>query len=204
MIMKLTEKFIRENFKTFNCKYFNGKLKTPEFRITKAKSYLGQLRYRRSGKGCFGFIIAISDFYDRSEYDYQNTILHEMIHLHIRQNNIDDTRKHHGKIFNEIAQRISSDGWKIATSVKMDQQLKPKHPITCNMVAFIGRNNPCLIRYSTNSKEYFKSVFDKNGITETVWFKSEEYGSFPVCKKRVRGINLTMDEYEKLKALNKN
>ncbi len=202
--MKLTEKFIRENFKAFNKKYFDDNLTEPDFSITMAKLYLGRLAYRRKEDvGCCDFIIAISDYYDRSEHDYLNTLLHEMIHLYIRQNNIEDTRKHHGKIFNEIAQRISGDGWDIGVTANMDN-LKPKRPTKCNMVAFVGKKNPCLIRYSTKSKEYFKRVFDKNGISDIVWFESNEYGSFPICRKRFRGLNLTMEEYERIKRINTN
>ena len=109
--MELTIKMIADNFKVINKLYFNNGLITPRFEITHVKSYLGQYHWRYAYDGSFiDSVIRISDMFDRSESDICNTIAHECIHLYIRQNHIKDTRPHHGKVFNRIADRLNREG----------------------------------------------------------------------------------------------
>lgn len=110
--MALTLDFIREQFNVINNNHFEGKLLTPRFEITHVKSYLGQYHWQYSydSRIFIDSVIRISDMFDRSDADIINTIAHESIHLYIRQNKIKDTRQHHGRVFNTIADRLNKEG----------------------------------------------------------------------------------------------
>lgn len=119
--MTLTIDFISSKFSLFNREYFGGVLDMPEFRIVRVKSYLGRYHWKYGGYGSDGCrlllesVIYISDRYDRSEFEYCNTLLHEMVHLYIRQKGIRDSRSHHGEVFYSIASRINREGgWRIS------------------------------------------------------------------------------------------
>ena len=64
-----------------------------------------------------------------SEREFQETLLHEMIHLYIAYHNITDTSSH-GKEFRRIMQRLNSEhGWHITVSTSMHKhKLTPSHP----------------------------------------------------------------------------
>ena len=116
----LTIDFLKENFKVINELYFNNELVEPRFEITHVKSYLGQYHwhydYRWDASNCqysrvlTESVIRISDMFDRTDDDIVNTLAHEMIHLYIRQNQITDTRPHHGRVFYSIADRLNYEG----------------------------------------------------------------------------------------------
>lgn len=90
-------------FNEFNEKYFDNKLFMPNFKIKKSKSYFGK---------CFGRqnLIIMSNYLDRTEKDFQNTFIHEMIHLWQWQILHE---MNHGKSFKKKAAEINMDGWNI-------------------------------------------------------------------------------------------
>lgn len=117
--MTPTIDYLRSQFHTFNAQYFEGALPEPAFRITNARTILGQYVctcrtkwWRLAGKpqGC---TIKISRYYDMPEREYQNTLLHEMIHYYISYKQIKDTSPH-GKVFRQMMQRLNDAGWGIS------------------------------------------------------------------------------------------
>ena len=94
--MTITIQYLKEMFDWFNQEHFDGGLEKPMFEITHVKYYLGQYHYKYNlwTDGLAESVIRISDYFDRSEEDICNTLIHEMIHLYIRQNRIQDTRPH--------------------------------------------------------------------------------------------------------------
>lgn len=79
--MKLTIGYIERSFDKYNEKYFGGSLIKPAFRIIHGRSMLGHFKAIRRGNFAVGghidcgYIIGISDFYDRCGKDYDNTII---------------------------------------------------------------------------------------------------------------------------------
>lgn len=107
------------NFNYFNKKYFNESLPTPKFSYNcqpenwavyrnNTAQYKGKQIIKANDSG----ELAFNKGYYRTEWSFQNSLLHEMIHeycvliLHILPE--------HGKEFNQIAARINQDGWKIS------------------------------------------------------------------------------------------
>lgn len=212
--MVLTIGFIADNFSKFNKEYFNGELQTPSFEITHVKSYLGQYHWKYGfGGDLMENVIRISNMFDRNETDYQNTIIHEMIHLYIRQNHIKDTRRHHGRVFNSIADRINRQGgWHIARTDSVegcgltDKSYVNKFYIACFFNGSSGR----YFRFRINEKylQYYKDRFDNypthyKNVFIYVSTDDKKYAHYPSCYKSVRGWYISKEEYDTLKETEK-
>ena len=212
--MVLTIDFISENFHKFNKEYFNDELQTPSFEITRVKSYLGQYHWKYGFDGdLMENVIRISNMFDRNETDYQNTIIHEMIHLYIRQNHIKDTRRHHGRVFNSIADLINRQGgWHIARTDSIegcgltDKSKVNKYYIACFLTGSTGR----YFRFRINEKylQYYKDRFDyypthyKN-VFIYVSTDDKKYAHYSKCYKSVRGYYISKEEYDTLRETEK-
>lgn len=109
--MSITEEYIEEKFREFNLLMFEGRLKPVPVRLSRARTFLGQLRYRRE-RTPFGtcrykdFSLAVSTRLDLTERQIEDTIIHEMIHYYILSNNITDTSSH-GKVFRSMMHDIN-------------------------------------------------------------------------------------------------
>ena len=117
--MVLTIKFIENSFDKYNVLYFNGLLKKPIFKITNSKRRLGSLgtRYLPFKNE---YTLSVSKYYDRTEKQYDNTIIHEMIHLYIDQMGIVDNGSH-GRVFKQHCARINQYGWNLSRCTDTSQ-----------------------------------------------------------------------------------
>ena len=118
--MTVTVDLLRAWFRQFNGECFGGELPMPPIVLSKARTRLGTMACRRTwrwGKWVYtDFVIRISVYYDCPEREFQQTLLHEMIHYYIAYHQITDTSPH-GKLFHELMSRINRDhGWHITVS----------------------------------------------------------------------------------------
>lgn len=97
--MQLTETKLKEIFNEWNEKAFEGKLPTPNFKLTTTKRILGS--YTLSKR-----LISISVFYDHTENEFVNTIVHEMLHYYIHYFRIKDTSVH-GRVWKRMANDLN-------------------------------------------------------------------------------------------------
>jgi len=102
--------FIRSTFLRFNYEIFNGDLPTPIFTLTKARTFSGKMCYRIKRVGiirkAFDFEMRISTVFDFSQEEWEDVVIHEMIHLHIAHKGITDTSSH-GDAFRRIMAEIN-------------------------------------------------------------------------------------------------
>ncbi len=109
--MIVTLPYLREKFRAFNAMCFNGCLPEPRLRVGKARTMLGNLRYKKE-KGWLGttrytdLTLSVSTYYDLSQEDLDDTILHEMIHLYIICSHKRDDSAH-GPLFRKIMNEIN-------------------------------------------------------------------------------------------------
>ncbi len=130
--MMLTVDTLNAWFRQFNASYFDGELPVPRIVVNKARTRLGTMsckKVRRLFRWVLtDFTIRISTYYDCTERQYQETLLHEMIHYYIVYKNIADTSSH-GRVFRQIMQRLNHDyGWHITISSKI-RELKPTEAV---------------------------------------------------------------------------
>lgn len=109
--MNITATGIQNIFNHFNVLCFGGVLPSPRIRISHAKGYLGQLRYKvkkdKNGKLAYSdFSLNISQMYELNQQKLEDVVIHEMIHYYIHYNNIQDTSAH-GVVFRKMMKDIN-------------------------------------------------------------------------------------------------
>ena len=97
--MRPTLPYLQQKFDYFNELCFGGQLPQVRLRLSRARTFMGQLRYKRDRKLWFrttytDLIISISTYLDLPESEVEDTLLHEMIHLHILLSGQRDTSTH--------------------------------------------------------------------------------------------------------------
>ncbi|MBD5310277.1 MAG: SprT family zinc-dependent metalloprotease [Bacteroides sp.] len=96
--MKPDINFVTETFRRFNELIFNNQLPVPEFVLTKARTFRGKLVYQRTrtwtGYRNHSFQLRISVSFDSKECEWEDVVIHEMIHLEIASKGIDDQTAH--------------------------------------------------------------------------------------------------------------
>lgn len=128
--MALTIDILHVWFRQFNADYFGDELPVPRIALSKARTRLGTMSCRRVRKllrwTYTDFTIRISTYYECTEREFQETLLHEMIHYYIAYKNISDTSSH-GKVFRQIMQQLNNEhGWHITiTSSMHNHKLTP-------------------------------------------------------------------------------
>lgn len=99
--MQATTDFLYQVFDTYNKRCFNSQLKRPRIVLYNAKRQLGQFSLASSTP-----TIKVSNYYDRSEADYIDTMVHEMIHYYIASSHQRDTSAH-GQLFRTLMKKIN-------------------------------------------------------------------------------------------------
>ena len=104
--------FIQRTYDNFNSLCFEGALPPIPFRLTRARSFLGKVAYkvRRgifSGPKITDCCMRISTSFDLPEDEWEDVIIHEMIHYYILVNGIRDTSAH-GVVFRKMMDDINS------------------------------------------------------------------------------------------------
>ena len=146
--MIVTVEWMEEWFRRFDHDYFGGKLPVPELGLTRAKTRLGQLAYKRATRWgrtkLYDFKLSMSTYYDMTDRQAKSVLLHEMIHYIIGFTGLKDTAPH-GIVFRgmmdnlnrkygwDIRVMTSTKGWKVRERVEKRQ--KAKGPQTYLMLA---------------------------------------------------------------------
>lgn len=99
--MTLTTDLLKEWYNKFNQEFFNSELPTYniDLCVSKTKRVLGSCQMRLFGEKT----IKVSNYYIRTEIEYQTTLIHEMIHLYEA---IKFGVMSHGKFFKDMSRQI--------------------------------------------------------------------------------------------------
>lgn len=133
--MRATIPYIQERFDKYNALCFEGKLPPIAFKLSKARTFLGRIEYKRHYnlwgrlKSCSDYMMRISTCYDLPEDKLDDIIIHEMIHYWIAWSCTRD-RSAHGPVFRSMMKEINNKfGRHITISTKVDQ-LRPESAVT--------------------------------------------------------------------------
>ena len=205
---------MEEWFKRFDQEYFGGKLPLPELALTRAKTRLGQLAFKRASRWgrtkLYDFKLSMSTYYDMTEQQAKSVLLHEMIHYIIGYTGLKDTSPH-GVVFRgmmdnlnrkygwDIRVMTSTKGWKV--SERVAEKKKAKGPQTYLMLAielkdgkfYLSRVNPGFAR------RIEKQLPKVRELRSHRWYTTQEsyFEDYPQVRS-LRGRRITKNDFEKL------
>lgn len=206
---------MEEWFRRFDHDYFGGKLPVPELGLTRAKTRLGQLAYKRATRWgrtkLYDFKLSMSTYYDMTDRQAKSVLLHEMIHYIIGFTGLKDTAPH-GIVFRgmmdnlnrkygwDIRVMTSTKGWKVSEQV--EERQKAKGPQTYLMLAiemqdgkhYLSRVNPSFARRIES-----KLVLARE-LRSHRWYTTQEpyFEDYPQVRS-LRGRRISKSDFEKLR-----
>lgn len=212
--MIVTIDWMEEWFKRFDQEYFGGKLPLPELSLTRAKTRLGQLAFKRASRWgrtkLYDFKLSMSTYYDMTEQQAKSVLLHEMIHYIIGYTGLKDTAPH-GVVFRgmmdnlnrkygwDIRVMTSTKGWKV--SERVAEKKKAKGPQTYLMLAielkdgkfYLSRVNPGFARRIEKQLPMVRELRSHR------WYTTQEsyFDDYPQVRS-LRGRRITKGDFEKL------
>lgn len=212
--MIVTIDWMEEWFKRFDQEYFGGKLPLPELSLTRAKTRLGQLAFKRASRWgrtkLYDFKLSMSTYYDMTELQAKSVLLHEMIHYIIGYTGLKDTSPH-GVVFRgmmdnlnrkygwDIRVMTSTKGWKV--SERVAEKKKAKGPQTYLMLAielkdgkfYLSRVNPGFARRIEKQLPMVRELRSHR------WYTTQEsyFEDYPQVRS-LRGRRITKNDFEKL------
>lgn len=212
--MIVTIDWMEEWFKRFDQEYFDGKLPLPELSLTRAKTRLGQLAFKRASRWgrtkLYDFKLSMSTYYDMTEQQAKSVLLHEMIHYIIGYTGLKDTSPH-GVVFRgmmdnlnrkygwDIRVMTSTKGWKV--SERVAEKKKAKGPQTYLMLAielkdgkfYLSRVNPGFARRIEKQLPMVRELRSHR------WYTTQEsyFEDYPQVRS-LRGRRITKNDFEKL------
>lgn len=213
--MIVTIDWMEEWFKRFDQEYFGGKLPLPELGLTRAKTRLGQLAFKRSTRWgrtkIYDFKLSMSTYYDMTDKQAKSVLLHEMIHYIIGYTGLKDTAPH-GVVFRgmmdnlnrkhgwDIRVMTSTKGWKVSETVVARK--KAAGPQIYLILAvelkdgkhFLSRVSPRFAR----SLE--RQLLKAKEVSSYSWYTTQEsyFEDFPQVRS-LRGRRITKGDFEKLR-----
>ena len=212
--MIVTIDWMEEWFKRFDQEYFGGKLPLPELALTRAKTRLGQLAFKRASRWgrtkLYDFKLSMSTYYDMTEQQAKSVLLHEMIHYIIGYTGLKDTSPH-GVVFRgmmdnlnrkygwDIRVMTSTKGWKVSEQVA--EKKKAKGPQTYLMLAielkdgkfYLSRVNPGFARRIEKQLPMVRELRSHR------WYTTQDsyFEDYPQVRS-LRGRRITKGDFEKL------
>ena len=160
--MQIDTEWIAVNFDRFNKENFGGRLTPPKFSVNNARTRLGSMafKWKRSlfKRETYDYVIRLSNYYDIPEVEFQNVLLHEMIHYYIAVNHFKDDSVH-GTMFRSIAQRINKQGWHVV--VRTDTR---KWPVAERNRKKVITRKRIVLAASTTDGKYFLSVIGPGSV----------------------------------------
>ena len=182
--------WMMSQFVSFNQRYFQRRLPLPVFRLSKARTFLGNMKWKedRLKHKYFDYQLTMSEYYDLEEHELQSVMLHEMIHYFIAFNHIKDTSPH-GKVFCGIMDKLNACGWNIKPGRRLIGVFIMKQEIYYAVInpGYVGR--------------IVSGMFSTPDFRELKWYVSNDdyFKQFPLIRS-LRGYKINN---EKLKELEK-
>lgn len=213
--MIVTVEWMEKWFRRFDHDYFGGKLPVPELGLTRAKTRLGQLAYKRATRWgrtkLYDFKLSMSTYYDMTDRQAKSVLLHEMIHYIIGFTGLKDTAPH-GIVFRgmmdnlnrkygwDIRVMTSTKGWKV--SERVEERQKAKGPQTYLMLAiemqdgkhYLSRVNPSFARRIESKLVLVRELRSHR------WYTTQEpyFEDYPQVRS-LRGRRISKSDFEKLR-----
>lgn len=183
---KITTNWIKRNFIYLNETYFNGELPTDSvnFKVTRAKKYAGMVQIPR-----YNFIkqytLNMSNFFNFSEKEEIDILLHEMIHIYIHFHDIKDTNSHGIEFRKKMRELNQIGGFNITTTQTIEHvDVANENNTISNLICFysiqykskvgIKVSNKLFNTIGKYDKEYLAKRFSVNNIEDIKLVSTKE------------------------------
>ena len=213
--MIVTIDWMEEWFKRFDQEYFGGKLPLPELGLTRAKTRLGQLAFKRATRWgrtkIYDFKLSMSTYYDMTDKQAKSVLLHEMIHYIIGYTGLKDTAPH-GVVFRgmmdnlnrkhgwDIRVMTSTKGWKVSeTVVARKKEAGPQIYLILAVELKDGKH--FLSRVSPRfARSLERQLLTAKEVSSYSWYTTQEsyFADFPQVRS-LRGRRITKGDFEKFR-----
>ena len=186
--------YVKEKFREFNVRMFDGKLPEPPIAITNAKTYFGVCAFRKhrkwNGKLEYSdFKIRISRRFDLPQEEIDDTIIHEMIHYWIGLFS-PAGMPGHSPLFRKMMADINERfGRHISVSHRLSKEQqeqaidnRPKKHIVARVVLKDGRTGikviPCMERHI---RRYRRGMMASGKVSSIEFFQTTDpfFNRFP-------------------------
>lgn len=213
--MKVTVEFMSKNFDRFNKMFFANSLNKPLFKVSTTKRCIGQcIRQRMYFTKEIYYTIRISNKFNVSEKNLCETLIHEMIHLYMWQQDLHDNGEH-GKIFQMIMNNINNDQKDYHISITVNpitldvtdsikDLAKESEKIICLFKNKYGELG--IMRIAKNMENEYKVGLPKIGLDIVDMRKTRHpiYNTLVTCRNKVKyqkitdfNLEIYLDEDEK-------
>lgn len=198
--MTATIDYLTSLFTRFNDDYFDSKLPLPHLRLSRAKTRLGTFSCRKKktwrGWRIDNPTISISTYYDMTERQIQNVMLHEMIHYAIALSGVKDTSAH-GVVFRGMMDNLNRKyGWEISIRQNTREWETTSKPKVRQRLILAMRLKPNRCFLTVVSPKHYSQLNSRLSLVpelvEYRWFTSSDayFSDFPVVRTmRLRRVD---------------
>ena len=185
--MRPTTDFLVERFGEFNQTFFGGTLPPIPILLSDVKSYAGMYVHRRRTSGVTRQI-KINIRMDLPREEYEDTLLHEMIHYAIDLSGKRDNAPH-GTLFRQMMQMINENGDRhISNSHSLPRgstdhiDRRPRWHIVAVLTTAQGPMVKVLPRIAHRIRHYYDAVIKSPEVSEIRFFMTRNpyFNRFPV------------------------
>ncbi|WP_315404690.1 SprT-like domain-containing protein [Hoylesella saccharolytica] len=207
--MQIINEWLITWFDIFNRNYFDNKLPRPRLTVSHSRTRLGSMSFKR--KTVWGrttrsdYAIHISNYYEQTDREVQNVLLHEMIHYYIAYTGLKDTSPH-GILFKGMMNELNRKyGWNITISIAaktVKAALNDRKPRQYLILDIRLKTNERIL--SVVNPKYVPKLNSKLNIirelAEYSWYTTENhyFRDFPQVRS-LRGRKVSEDIYNKIK-----
>src|SRR3712207_845171 len=209
--MIVTTSWMETWFAKFNAEYFGKGLPMPMLKLSKARTQLGQMsckRVTRWGRTkLYDFTIKMTTYYDMTERQAQNVLLHEMIHYSIAYTGLRDTAPH-GIIFRGMADKLNRDhgweirvmtttrGWKKAVSATARTPEKPSRYLVLALEMANGDHFLSVV-HPNYALKIDRQLGRMAQVARYAWyFSTDSYFENMPQVRSLRGKRVSLDDFE--------
>lgn len=203
--MQVSIEWMKNWFLRFNKDYFEGQLPLPRLRLSQSRTRMGSMSCKRKyhlGKyRLTDFTIHLSNYYDLTERQFQNVLLHEMIHYMIAYIGFKDTSAH-GIIFRRMMDYLNKNhGWEI-TVMSHSKDLPLSHGISRDRtylvlaVSLVSGERMFSVVNPGYARRLNRLIPTIQGLRDFGWYQSNDPYFFDFPKVRsLRGRKVNEREY---------
>ena len=129
--MTLTILYLQEAFAKYNREIFDGSLPMPALKLSRARTRLGQMACKKKWSWgrvkYYDYVISVSTYYDLTQEQIDDVLIHEMIHYSIAYTGVKDTSPH-GVVFRGMMDAVNRRFGRHVTVTSRSKGLSPRHP----------------------------------------------------------------------------